>query len=148
MNLTTKHLSPLSALLLLRGLAVTSLINQLDAAPVPLMLPDEMSYMVSRDYRDCISPWCGGFWLKAVNEKETKCGDGTMAETCYVTEFDFSVLGYPNDEQARFKQAVASGGIMSGSYLPYVWPDDASESGNLFALVVAAGWSPFIRDFD
>jgi hypothetical protein len=115
-----------------------------DAALMPPIIPDKISYMVRPDYRDCVSPWCGGFWLKTVNEEKTECGDGTVADECYVTEFDFSVLGYTDDERARFNQEISSGGIVSGSYAPYVWSNDAKLS----MLVVSAGWSPFMRDFD
>lgn len=50
-------------------------------------------YEVSADMRRCVSPRCGGFWVSRVNRSDTRCFDGTYAESCYVAEIRWSMLG-------------------------------------------------------
>ena len=38
------------------------------------------------DYRRCAWPFCGGYFVKAVNKSLTQCIDGTLQPECYVTE--------------------------------------------------------------
>jgi Domain of unknown function (DUF6748)/Kazal-type serine protease inhibitor domain len=53
-------------------------------------LPTEIYYSVERDYRMCMAPMCGGYWLKAVNLRRTVCADGTIGgdQGCYVAGVD------------------------------------------------------------
>jgi hypothetical protein len=37
------------------------------------------------DYRRCLLPVCGGYFVKLVNKKLTQCADGSLQEECYVT---------------------------------------------------------------
>ena len=53
----------------------------------PDMLEDGTWYSVRRDYRKCMAPMCGGYWVKAMNQRKTQCVDGTRAEEI--------VLGHP-----------------------------------------------------
>lgn len=146
MKQTTAAHPIMTAVLLLFVLAIASSRLTSDYHPaVTVNALDMMSYTVRPDYRKCVSPWCGGFWLKAVNSKETstKCGDGTEAEECYITGFGFSTsLEYNQDEKALFQQQVADGGIVCGSYAPHLWSNaKENQSEVLFTLVVSAGWS-------
>ncbi len=50
-------------------------------------------YTARRDTRRCVSPLCGGFWVRRVNESRTKCADGTWQSECYVAEIDWSSAG-------------------------------------------------------
>lgn len=46
---------------------------------------DQNGYYTYRyDFRKCISPVCGGIFVKAVNQKLTRCADGSRQEECYV----------------------------------------------------------------
>ncbi len=36
------------------------------------------------DYRKCVSPLCGGYFVKLVNQKLTRCADGSLQSECYV----------------------------------------------------------------
>ena len=45
-------------------------------------------YLARPDPRMCPSPWCGGWWVRAVNRDGTLCSDGTVAEVCYVAQVD------------------------------------------------------------
>jgi len=50
-------------------------------------------YLVTRDFRKCMYPACGGWWVKQVNAALTRCPDRTSAESCYVVELDTNALG-------------------------------------------------------
>ncbi len=46
---------------------------------------DPRGYFTFRpDYRKCASPLCGGLFVKAVNQKLTRCANGRLQEECYV----------------------------------------------------------------
>lgn len=36
------------------------------------------------DFRKCLAPVCGGYFVKLVNKKLTQCANGTLQEECYV----------------------------------------------------------------
>ena len=44
----------------------------------------ESFYSVVPDLRKCVSPLCGGYFVKSVNSKVTACADGSQQESCYV----------------------------------------------------------------
>lgn len=41
-------------------------------------------YTARPDYRKCVAPLCGGYFVKLVNKKLTQCADGSLQEECYV----------------------------------------------------------------
>jgi hypothetical protein len=45
-------------------------------------------YTIRPDFRRCAPPLCGGFWVRAVNRKDTHCADGSLQEECYVAHLD------------------------------------------------------------
>lgn len=55
-------------------------------------------YSVRPDTRRCISPICGGYFIKAVNQAKTRCADGVSRPECYVTSIDFSQTGLSNED--------------------------------------------------
>lgn len=61
-----------------------------------------ISYFTARpDFRKCVSPLCGGYFVKAVNRGKTTCADGTKQKECYVAELSqplrqSSVAGFAN----------------------------------------------------
>ncbi len=62
-----------------------------------------------RDYRRCVSPLCGGVFVKRVNQATTRCADGVYAAECYVASYDFAPLGLSADERADFENRFESG---------------------------------------
>ena len=54
------------------------------------------------DFRKCISPLCGGYFVKRVNSSRTMCADGTLQKECYVADIQFKgkltspALGFGN----------------------------------------------------
>ena len=58
----------------------------------------KLYYSVRPDYRRCISPLCGGYWVSAVNKELTRCADKTLASECYVAEIDWNNIGLDGSE--------------------------------------------------
>ena len=53
---------------------------------------DDVAFYVARpDFRKCVSPLCGGYFVKSVNNKRTQCADGTQQNECYVAELNLPV---------------------------------------------------------
>ena len=50
-------------------------------------------YSARHDYRRCMYPMCGGYWVKRVNKSTTQCADGKWAAECYVAEIVWSNAG-------------------------------------------------------
>lgn len=74
-------------------------------------------YLVTRqDYRKCISPMCGGVYVKAANRQKTTCFDGTKQEECYVGALELSALELGGEsEQALRDRAIAGEVLFTGS---------------------------------
>ncbi len=61
-----------------------------------------------RDMRKCMSPMCGGVYVKRVNDATTRCADGSMSAECYVSGVQLN-LGLTDRENAAFDAAVSDG---------------------------------------
>jgi hypothetical protein len=94
-------------------------------APDPL---DSTStfYTVRADPRRCISPMCGGFFVKRVNLPLTRCADGRSKPECYLAEIEWN--GQPEVE--------AGMSILRGRIVPKQF----ARFGNLGALRVTESW--------
>jgi hypothetical protein len=94
-------------------------------------------FVVTRpDYRRCISPLCGGYYVKRVNAVTSRCGDGTYAKECYVSELDLEALGLSDEEKSNFHgEAVQGKAILRGGFESIDW-----SSANLSKLTVTEGW--------
>ena len=81
----------LAAALLCATVQGTSLI------PTPPAFDPKGYYHVRQDYRRCMAPLCGGYWLRKVNRRRMRCADGKKAEECYVADIvadsDFAFKG-------------------------------------------------------
>lgn len=73
--------------------------------------PSNDGYFVvtRRDYRKCVSPLCGGFYVKRVNDATTRCADGERQPECYVSDLQFGGMRLSAREEADFRAAVESG---------------------------------------
>ena len=91
--------------------------NEIDESDATDETADELSsasnsgyYIVTaQDYRRCMSPICGGLFVKRVNATTTRCADGTLQAACYVATIDTAALDLADDEQVAFREALASG---------------------------------------
>lgn len=88
-------------------------------------------YLYRVDTRKCMSPICGGFWIRLYNnkgsgqgelEQTTECADGTFAQECYVSGFNKSCI--PQELQNSFLETATyvCGSYVHGFYDEY-FPD-------------------------
>jgi hypothetical protein len=73
--------------------------------------PSNFGYFVvtHRDFRKCVSPLCGGFFVKRVNEATTTCADGSKQAECYVSAITLNGIGLSAREESDFRAALESG---------------------------------------
>ena len=94
-------------------------------------------YSIEKDFRRCASPRCGGWWVKAVNQRSTSCADGTSADRCYVAETDWRNLGLAASQLDGLREKAARGqAIIVGRVVPRAY----RGFGNLGALIPARAW--------
>jgi hypothetical protein len=51
-------------------------------------------YTARQDFRKCISPICGGIFIKSVNDPLTTCPDGSRRDECYIGTANWKELGF------------------------------------------------------
>ena len=66
-------------------------------------------YQVRRDLRRCVSPLCGGYWVRRTNFSTTRCLDGGYRSECYVAGVNLSPLGLEPDAESRLASDVDAG---------------------------------------
>ncbi|MEO6419883.1 MAG: DUF6748 domain-containing protein [Polyangiaceae bacterium] len=95
-------------------------------------------FMVTRhDARRCVSPICGGYYVKRVNASKTPCADGIYRDECYASSLDLTALGLSETEQDAFNTKLTSGGgIVRASFHKFVF--GGNHLGN---LVATEGWA-------
>ena len=93
------------------------------------------TYVVRPDFRRCVSPLCGGYWVSSVNRAETVCPDRTAAAECYVAEVDFSGLGLP---ASQVETLYAGGMLIEGRLRRQRYPG----FGRLGVLSASDAWRP------
>jgi hypothetical protein len=73
--------------------------------------PSNAGYYVvtHRDFRKCVSPLCGGFFVKRVNQAKTLCADGTQQAECYVSSITMNGMGLSVREADEFRASLESG---------------------------------------
>ncbi|MFO0567219.1 MAG: DUF6748 domain-containing protein [Polyangiaceae bacterium] len=93
-------------------------------------------YSLRPDYRKCMWPMCGGFFVKRVNQPQTKCADGKWAKECYVSELDWSALGLSETDRSAADGAAHQGQVVvRGKLVP------AKQSNISYtAFAVSEGW--------
>ena len=73
-------------------------------------------YYLRPDYRRCVSPLCGGYFIRRPNQPQTKCVDGTWQRECYVAQVDLEGLGADAH--------VGAGAIVRGRIAPRSFGSD------------------------
>ena len=69
-----------------------------------------------RDLRKCASPRCGGFFVKLVNERRTRCADNRFAAECYVASIDWNGQAEPDNDRALLRATMQTRGDRNGRY--------------------------------
>lgn len=93
--------------------------------PEPLAGSGEY-YLVRQDVRRCMSPLCGGYFVRRVNQSRTRCANGRWMSECYVAEIDWK-------GQTEIDPGMA---LLRGHVVARLFP----RFGNLGALRVTESW--------
>lgn len=111
----------------------------LDAVDEVASDPQNLAFVTLRpDTRRCISPLCGGYWVRRLNRTTMRCVDGRYAGECYVGAVDWSALNLSDEALADFQALAAQGrAVLRGRIDPLRAP--WSQTGE---LVVVGGWRP------
>jgi hypothetical protein len=102
--------------------------DSLEAIPAE---PDSLAstsafYSVRQDLRRCVSPICGGYFVKSVNLPLTRCANGRYLAECYVAEIDWN-----GQTQVDTGKTLLRGTVLAKSY---------DRFGNLGVLRVTEAW--------
>ena len=77
-------------------------------------------YTVRRDFRKCISPICGGFFIQQKNLKATPCADGVFRNECYVSSIDWNSLNLGTEQltklQSQDTKVIVRGNLFSKKF--------------------------------
>ncbi len=82
---------------------------EVDEAKADAISSTSTYYTVRRDFRRCVAPLCGGFWVKRVNQARTTCYDGTSAAECYVGDLDLARLDLDDAAESRLRDSIGAG---------------------------------------
>ncbi len=83
-------------------------------------------YTVRADLRRCVSPMCGGYFVKRVNLPTTRCANGRYMAQCYVAEIDWN-----GQREVDAGKALLRGNVIAKTY---------DRFGNLGAFRVTESW--------
>jgi hypothetical protein len=95
---------------LLAAVVLQSAVSSRALAQSGLAVQAPAHYIVTRaDMRKCAYPFCGGYYVKAVNRALTKCADGSLQKECHAVELDTKALGWTDEQRAAFERGFAQG---------------------------------------
>ncbi len=89
-------------------------------------------FTVKPDYRECISPICGGWFVNAVNHKHLKCPDGSISKECYVGT---NIINIPNltlEQINQLKNAMNQSNVLIKGYI--------SNTKDYGLLTITSAW--------
>ena len=100
----------------------------LESTPAP---PDPLSststfYTVRADLRRCVSPMCGGYFVKRVNMSTARCANGRYMDQSYVAE-----IVWNGQAKVDAGKALLRGNVIAKTY---------DRFGNLGAFSVTESW--------
>jgi hypothetical protein len=84
-------------------------------------VPDRLAttssfYSFRHDLRKCASPRCGGYFVKLVNERRTRCADNRFAAECYVASIEWNGQAEPDNDRALLRGKIQAGGSHNGPF--------------------------------
>src|ERR1043165_3334157 len=84
------------------------------AGEVVAAVPDSLAstssfYSFRRDLRRCASPRCGGYFVKLVNERRTRCADNRFQSECYVATIDWNGESEPDSDRGLLRGTIRPG---------------------------------------
>jgi hypothetical protein len=93
-------------------------------------------YTFAYDMRKCMWPYCGGMHVSRVNT-DTVCLDGTVGDSCYVVDVDFSQLGVEVGREDELAGAMYSGDLLARGKFKR---EHIQGIGNFAKFVVTEAW--------
>lgn len=98
--------------------------NQTEASIAPesvATVPDRLAttssfYSFRQDLRKCASPRCGGYFIKLVNERRTRCADNRFAAECYVASIEWNGETEPDTNRALLRGTMQNRGDHNGRF--------------------------------
>ncbi len=107
---------------------------------LPVPAADYAYVRVQRDFRKCVSPFCGGFFISALNKRALRCIDGSESESCYVAEIDWSKTSLSTSQIDELEKATSTGRvIVIGQIRPFIKVNDI-KSDTLGVLAAGRAW--------
>jgi len=111
--------------------------------PIPIKIPmpivpsfqQDIYFTIRPDFRRCISPMCGGWFVSAVNRKVFMCLDGTIKRECYVSTEKINISGLSDAQVAELRQAMSESKVLIGGYLSNVVAYGLLEINNAWLSV-------------
>ncbi len=101
-------------------------------------------FEIKRDFRRCIYPLCGGFWLDRLNATKTTCHDGSKAEECYAPVLDWSESGLTTEQQDTLFAAADRTALTESTYAivrgRFTKKNQTTPMPNLGKFVVTEAW--------
>lgn len=95
-------------------------------------------YLARADPRLCPSPFCGGIWVKLVNQEKTTCGDGGARPECYAAMADLGRLRIGEEGRARLSRLITEGRALARGKLVH---GRVAGFPELDVLVVSEVWT-------
>ncbi len=124
------------------GLVGLALVVAALLGPAPPVVADSLAttstyFIARRDFRRCVSPLCGGLYVKRLNQASTTCNDGVSRSECYVPGIAVGRITADADEKSYLEARVASGfAIVRGT----IAAKNYAGYGNLGVLKVTEAW--------
>lgn len=116
------RISLLAAILVSLTFSPAATEKHLDPPSVPDSLAGTSSfYSFRRDIRRCAAPRCGGYFVKLVNERRTRCADHRYASECYVASIDWGGQAEPDSDRALLRGTIRPQGRFGMFRVSEVW---------------------------
>jgi hypothetical protein len=120
------RVSLLAAILASLTFSPAAVNKHLEPPSAPASAPDSLAstssfYSFRRDLRRCASPRCGGYFLKLVNQRRTRCADNRYQEQCYVATIDWRGQPEPDNDRGLLRGTIRRKGQFGEFRVSEVW---------------------------
>lgn len=107
-----------TALAIMAAVALQGLAQAQSIATTPIIRDASVHYIVTRaDLRKCAYPFCGGYFVKAVNQRLTRCADGSLKKECHAVSLNTDALGWSGEQRAAFNEQFGAGKALVRGHL-------------------------------
>jgi hypothetical protein len=131
----------LAAILVSLTFSPAASLKHLEPPGGPAIAPDRIAstssfYSFRRDLRRCASPRCGGYFVKLVNQRRTRCADSRFQIECYVASIDWRGQAEPDNEHGLLRGTIRRRGEFGEFRVSEVWQAASANrpSGSFFRV--------------